>query len=121
MTFGIGRRDGDRADRAGRLVVEDRRPGAAVVGRLPDAAVDDADVERVRLAGDAVERLGPAGAVRPDVAPAQLGEHLGSVGDGSLRSTVAAGPVAVAATPASAPTAPQSDDQTVEPHGPECS
>ena len=33
-------RQRDRADRAGRLVVEDRNPGASVVGRLPDAAVD---------------------------------------------------------------------------------
>ena len=46
----IGRRDGDPADRSGRLVVEDRLPGAAGVGRLPDAAVDHADVEGVRLA-----------------------------------------------------------------------
>ena len=45
----VRRRDRDRADRAGRLVVEDRRPGAAVVGRLPHAAVDGADVEHVRL------------------------------------------------------------------------
>ena len=36
----IGRRDGDRADRLRRLVVEDRVPRAAVVVDLPDAAVD---------------------------------------------------------------------------------
>ena len=30
----IGRRDGDRADGSGRLIVEDRIPGAAVVGRF---------------------------------------------------------------------------------------
>src|SRR5262249_46867483 len=35
---GIGRRDGERADRGDRLVVEDRLPVRAVVGGLEDAA-----------------------------------------------------------------------------------
>ena len=35
----IGRRDGDPADRSGRLIVEDRLPRPAGVGGLPDAAV----------------------------------------------------------------------------------
>ena len=39
---GVRWRDRDGADRPGRLVVEDRLPGAAGVGRLPDAAVDRA-------------------------------------------------------------------------------
>ena len=51
----VGGRDGDGADRAGGLLVEDRLPGAAVVGGLPDAAVDRADVEDVGLAGNAAE------------------------------------------------------------------
>ncbi len=46
----IGRRDGDRADRSGRLAIEERLPVRAVVGRAPDAAVVEADVEDVRLA-----------------------------------------------------------------------
>ena len=66
---GIRGRHRQRADRAGGLLVEDRQPGAAGVGGLPHAAVDDADVEGVRLARHAVERLGAAGAVRADVAP----------------------------------------------------
>ena len=56
----IGGRDGDPPDRSGRLVVEDRFPRAAGVGRLPDAAVDHADVEGVRLA-----RMPAAAFVRP--------------------------------------------------------
>src|SRR4051794_10841779 len=36
---GVRRRDRDRADRSGRLLVEDRFPGEPVVVRLPDAAV----------------------------------------------------------------------------------
>ena len=71
---GVRRRDGNGADRAGGLVVEDRPPGAAGVGGLPDAAVHDAHVEGVRLAGHALDRFGAAGAVRPDVAPAQFSE-----------------------------------------------
>src|SRR6185436_8769729 len=72
---GIGGRDGDRADRAARLVVEDRRPDAAGVGRFPDAAVVDADVEDVRLAGDADGGDGAAAAEGADVAPAELLEE----------------------------------------------
>src|SRR5262249_59003433 len=42
---GVRRRYGDRADRGGGLVVEDRRPRPAVVVAAEDAAVDRADVE----------------------------------------------------------------------------
>ena len=72
---GIGQRDRHPADRSGRLVVEDRLPRAARVGGLPDAAVHHADVERVRLARNAGGRLGPSGAIRPDVPPPHLGEE----------------------------------------------
>ena len=72
---GVRRRDGDRADRAGRLVVEQRHPVGAVVGRSPDAAVVEAGVEHVRLAGDAGQRAGASGASRADVAPAHLAER----------------------------------------------
>ena len=72
---GIGRRHGQRANRAGRRRIEDRQPRAPGVGGLPDAAVDDADVEGVRLAGHAVERLGAAGAMRADVSPLQFAEQ----------------------------------------------
>ncbi len=86
MTLGIGRRDRDGADRAGRLVVEDRRPGPAVVGRLPDAAVHRADVEDVRLRRDAGRGLGPSAAERADVAPVQLGEQCRIDRPGRLRA-----------------------------------
>ena len=71
----IRRRDGDGADRAGRLVVEERHPVGAVVGRAPDAAVVEADVEDVRLARHAGQRAGAAGARRADVAPVHLLER----------------------------------------------
>src|SRR5207237_419135 len=48
----VGGGDGDGADRAGALVIEERVPGRAVVGGAPDAAVIEADVRDVRLAGD---------------------------------------------------------------------
>ena len=41
--------EGDIADRTGRLVVEERRPGGAVVLGLPDAAGAGGDVEDLRL------------------------------------------------------------------------
>ena len=56
---GIGRRDGDGADGRGRLIVEDRLPGEAAVGRLPDAAGRRGRVVDHRIAGDAA---GPADA-----------------------------------------------------------
>src|SRR5258706_8592828 len=45
----IRRRNGDIADRSGRLVVEDRFPCSPGVVGLPDAAVIDADVKDVWL------------------------------------------------------------------------
>ena len=73
---GVRGRDGDRADRARGLVVEDRAPDAAVVGRLPHAAVADADVEDVGLRRDAGDGAGAAGPVGADRAPAHLAEEL---------------------------------------------
>ena len=49
---GIGRRDGDVADRLDGLVVEDRIEGGAAVGRLPHAARRVADVVRAQVARD---------------------------------------------------------------------
>ena len=72
---GVGRRDGDRADGSGRLVVEDRLPHATGVGRLPDAAVDRRHIERVRVAAMPGRRARPARAMRTDVPPAQIGEE----------------------------------------------
>src|SRR5258706_13488235 len=71
----IGRRHGDRADRAGGLIVEDRLPGVAVVGGFPDAAVVDADVEDVRLARDAYRDGSAAAAEWADHAPSHVVEE----------------------------------------------
>src|SRR5207248_3053692 len=73
----IGRRNGDRADRAGRLIVEDRRPDAAVVGRLPDAAVVHADVEKARLSRHAGRGDGASAAKWSDAAPTHCGRRIG--------------------------------------------
>jgi hypothetical protein len=48
----VGRRHRKRSDRARGLSIENGLPGAASVGRLPDAAVVDADVEEIRPARD---------------------------------------------------------------------
>src|SRR5258705_5772938 len=75
----IGGGGGDRADRSGRFRVEDRRPHASVVGRLPDAAVVHPDVEHVRLARYSYGGNGTAAAEGTDEPPAQAGEQGGVV------------------------------------------
>ena len=72
---GGGRRDGEDADRARRLVVEDRHPDAARVRRLPDAAVVRGDVEDVRVPGDSARGDGAPAAERADHPPAHLREE----------------------------------------------
>jgi hypothetical protein len=67
---GVRRRDGQGADGAGRLVVEDRRPHPAIVGCLPHAAVVDADKEDVRLR-DTRGGYCSSSAKRPDHPPAE--------------------------------------------------
>ena len=69
---GIRRRYCDGADRLRGLVVEDGCPGAAVVVRLPNSAVDLAHVENIRLAGNASGGAGAASAKRADHAPMQI-------------------------------------------------
>src|SRR5690349_11170271 len=66
---GVGRGDRERSNRSGRLIVENRLPGATGIGRLPDAAVADAYIEGVRLAWMPDSRLRPAAAEWPDRAP----------------------------------------------------
>ncbi len=72
---GIGRRDRERADRAGAGAVEDRLPRPPGVGRLPHAAVRHPHVEGVGLLHHAGDGAGAAGAMRPDVAPGQFAEE----------------------------------------------
>ena len=74
---GVGRGHGDRADRAGGFVIEDGRPGGAVVGGAPDAAVVESDVSHVGMAGHTGNRARASGARRPDGAPVHLGIQLG--------------------------------------------
>ncbi len=77
----VGRRgrDGDGADGTGRFAVEQRHPVVAVVGRAPDAAVVEADVEDGRAAGRAGQRAGAAGPVGADRAPAECRGEVGSL------------------------------------------
>ena len=67
---GVRRRNRDVADRGNRVLVEDRRPGGAVVGGLPDAAGREADIDGRRVAlddGDVVDAAAHVG--RADRAP----------------------------------------------------
>src|SRR6267378_8689243 len=77
----VGRRgcDGDRADRAGRFVVEERLPVVAVVARAPQAAVIEADVKNGGLAGRRSHGAPAAGPERTDRAPAESGAQVGSL------------------------------------------
>ena len=75
---GVGERDADPADGSSRLIVEDRLPGPAGVGGLPDAAVADAYIKGVRQARMAGRGLGPAGTIRADVAPAHVRKQRGT-------------------------------------------
>ena len=69
----IGGRDGNGANRSGRLIVEDRLPRRTVVGGAPHAAVVEPDIEHVRLARHARERARAARAGRADVPPLHRG------------------------------------------------
>src|ERR1039458_9918581 len=69
---GVRRRYRDGANRLRGFVVEDRSPDAAVVVRLPTAAVDLRHVEAIRLAGNASGGAGAATAKRADHAPVQF-------------------------------------------------
>ena len=61
--------DGDGADRAAEEAVGDVLPGAAAVGRLPDAAAGAAEVVGVAVAGQAGDGGHAAAAVGADLAP----------------------------------------------------
>ena len=71
--IGVRRRDGDRADRGDRLRVEHRRPRAARVGRFPHAAVHRAEIELVRPARHAADRVDASAAEWPERPPSQAG------------------------------------------------
>ena len=70
----IGRRNRDASDGARRLFVEDRRPRAAVVISLPNAAVNLCDVEDVRLRWHTGDRARAASAKWANAAPVKRRE-----------------------------------------------
>src|SRR5712692_4876225 len=72
----IGRCHSHGSDRACGLLIEDGRPRAAVVVRLPHASIAHADVKHVRLAGNTCSRFGPAAAERSNAAPVHLREEF---------------------------------------------
>src|SRR6185503_9660377 len=80
---GIRGSDGDGPDGAGGLVVEDRRPGAAVVVRLPDPPIAHADLEDSWTVRDARRRFRAAPAMGADHPPAHLAQEAGIVGLGA--------------------------------------
>ena len=77
---GVGRRHRNRADRTGRLPIEQRDPVRPVVGRPPDPAVIEPDVKHVRLTRDARQSASSAGPGRTDLTPVHPGRHVGCLG-----------------------------------------
>ena len=77
---GIGGSDGDGSNRLRGFTIEDGIPGAAVVVRLPDAAVDLPHIKDVWLAGDSDGSAGAPPAKRTDHTPVQIAvEALGNL------------------------------------------
>ncbi len=72
----IGRRNGDRADRGDRLLVEQRNPIRAAIGSFPHAAGYCAKVICVRLARHAFNRQGAPAAKGTNLSPPHPIEQL---------------------------------------------
>ena len=70
------RRDCERADRAGWLIVEDGFPRVSVIGRLPNAAVVHSYIKDIRPAGNARGADRPSRAERTDHAPLHRGGKI---------------------------------------------
>ena len=73
----IGKRYRNAADRTSRLIVENRSPGAAVIGGLPHAAVYLRDVENVRLRRHPRDGARAPTTIRADAAPVKRAEQAG--------------------------------------------
>ncbi len=69
----VGRSNGQCADGAAGLVVENRIPGISEIGGFPDAAIDSRHVENIGLVPHAGDGHGAAPSERPDAAPAHFG------------------------------------------------
>src|SRR5208337_3445684 len=72
----VGRRHGQRPYGTRWLVVKDREPCVAEVGRLPYAAIHRRHVIHIGLVGHATDRHRASAAERPDTAPAYLPEQF---------------------------------------------
>ena len=72
-----GRRQRQRTDRAGRLAVEDRLPGAAGILGCPHSAVYGAEIEMAAIPGNPRHGEHPAPAEGADEAPLQRLKHRG--------------------------------------------
>ena len=70
--FRIGRCNRQRANRTDRLLVENRLPGAASIECFPDAAIDGAEIEMLRLPGHARNRQYPPAPEWPKQTPMQV-------------------------------------------------
>src|SRR5580658_2660913 len=68
----IAWRNRDRTDRTDILSVENRFPGSPGVTTLPNAAVNRAEIEMVRFAGNAGYRKRAAATKWPDQPPVQI-------------------------------------------------
>src|SRR5260370_20617844 len=75
--FWIGGREGNRTHRPSRLIVEDGRPGAAIVSCFPDPAIDLCHIENIWLLRNAGHRTHTTTAKRADVAPVERLEEIG--------------------------------------------
>src|SRR5262249_40873729 len=64
-------RNSQVADRTRRLIVEDRLPCVAIIGRLPYAAVVDTDIEDIGLPRHTCSAYSATCAERSDASPAQ--------------------------------------------------
>src|SRR5258708_5951978 len=78
----VRRRYGNGPDGSGGLIVEDGVPGAAVVVGLPHAAIHCADVEDIRLAGNAGASSSASAAKWSNHAPVHVDEKFRVVGGG---------------------------------------
>src|SRR2546423_9957289 len=89
-------RDGNRANRSRRLIVEDWNPRAPEIVRLPDAAVHRRHIEHIWLARHARDRLRAPAAARANRPPAHFGATM-FTSDVCARTRPASGPDANAA------------------------
>ena len=76
----IGGSDSNRADRSNGLMIEDGRPGHSGVRGFPDAAIDRAEIKRIRIPGDPGSSNGAASSKRTDEAPLEPAEKISGNG-----------------------------------------